>query len=257
MRNVAHVACVSEQTQRDVIEFVGVDPDRTSVIPNGVSTGFMPFDHSTRARLRATIAGPGTRIVLHVSTGAAYKNVEGSLRTLAALRAMGTPAVLVRAGAVLRPSQLSLARRLGIAAAVHDLGRVSDRRLGELYNLADVLLFPSHYEGFGWPPLEAMASGTPVVTSEAPALLEVTDDAALHAPAANPSELALAIRSIFDDPAVAQRLVNAGIKRAAHYRWAKTARAFDALYRRVLGEGRPTTVADSPGRRVGRPLTGE
>ncbi|MDA1148238.1 MAG: glycosyltransferase, partial [Chloroflexi bacterium] len=157
LRQVAHVACISEQTRQDLIELVGVDPERTSVIPNGVDPRFLPFAADRRAALRSAVASPGATILLHVSTGDAYKNVEGTLRTLAALRADGRAVRLLRAGRPLTPAQAMLAGELGVIGAISDLGRVPDERLVELYNLADVLLFPSHYEGFGWPPLEAMA----------------------------------------------------------------------------------------------------
>jgi glycosyltransferase involved in cell wall biosynthesis len=182
--------------------------------------------------------------LLHVSTGDAYKNVEGTLRTLAALRAGGETVVLLRAGQPLSAVQRELAAALGLAGAVHDLGRVDDQRLVELYNLADVLLFPSHYEGFGWPPLEAMACGTPVVTSETSALLEVTGDAALHASADSPPALACAVRTILDDTATRDRLAAAGQERAAHYRWSDTADAYSAVYHQLLDSDRRRTGGD-------------
>lgn len=236
LRDVAHVACISEQTRTDLIELVGVDPARTSVIPNGVDPRFAPLSEDRRASLRAAVAPAERAVLLHVSTGDDYKNVEGTLHTLAALHASGRDAILLRAGRPLSPAQSELARSLGISDAVRDLDRVSDDRLVELYCLADVLLFPSHYEGFGWPPLEAMACGTPVVTSQAAALVEVTGDAALHAPADDPQALADAVRSVLDDGELAARLTRDGIARAGQYRWEDTAAAFDALYRRVLAE---------------------
>lgn len=238
LRGVAHVACISRQTQDDLIELVGVDPARTSVIPNGVDARFQRLSDNDRQSARAAVAPAETPVLLHVSTGDAYKNVEGTLRTLAALHAGGSPALLVRAGQPLQPNQVKLARSLGVEQAVRDLGRVSDERLVELYNLADLLLFPSYYEGFGWPPLEAMACGTPVVTSEAAALLEVTGDAALHAPANDPEALAAAVRSILTDRTLTERLSAAGIERASHYEWSDTAAAFAALYHRVLKDAR-------------------
>lgn len=234
LRQVAHVACISGQTRDDLVELVGVDPARTSVIANGVDPRFTPLSAERRTALRAAEAEPSTAVILHVSTGDPYKNVEGALRALAALRATGTDAILLRAGRRLLPAQSALAESLGVAGAVRELGRVPDQRLVELYNLADVLLFPSHYEGFGWPPLEAMACGTPVVTSTAAALVEVTGDAALHAPADQPEALAAAIRSILEDGARASALVAAGLERAAGYRWDDTAAAFSTVYDEVL-----------------------
>lgn len=240
LRRVAHVACVSEQTRGDVVELIGVDPERTSVIPNGIDPRFMPLAEERRAALRAAVAPTETAVLLHVSTGDPYKNVEGVLRTLAALRSDGRDTILLRAGRPLRPEQATLAASLGVTSAIRELGRVADERLVELYNLADVLLFPSHYEGFGWPPLEAMACGTPVVTSEAAALVEVTGEAALHAPANDAGGLAAAVRSLLDDDERAAALVDAGIERAARYRWADVALAFSERYGEVLDRAAAT-----------------
>jgi len=234
LRRVAHVACISEQTRRDVIELVGVDPARTSVIPNGIDERFQRLPAEQLGQQRPSLLPAGSSLLLHVSTGEPYKNVEGTLRTLAALRGRGRDAVLVRVGQPLTRAQSDLADRLGLVGAIRDLGRVSDERLIELYNLADVLLFPSHYEGFGWPPLEAMACGTPVVTSQAAALLEVTGDAALHAPADDATALANAVESILTDPVTADRLTTLGFERAAQYRWETTAASFAELYQAVL-----------------------
>jgi glycosyltransferase involved in cell wall biosynthesis len=235
LADVAHVACISEQTRADVIELLDVPPDRTSVIPNGLDPRFEPAEPIDRRTWRRGLVRDDEQLLLHVSTGAIYKNVEGTLHILARLRAAGRRAVLVRAGRPLDAAQQRLAASLGLGDAVRDLGRVSDARLIELYNAADLLLFPSHYEGFGWPPLEAMACGTPVVISEAPALLEVCGDAALHAPAADSDALAAAAARLLDDSALRADLIDAGRRRAAGYTWQATAQAFEALYARLLG----------------------
>ena len=110
---------------------------------------------------------------------------------------------------------------------------MSDDRLVELYNAADVLLFPSFYEGFGWPPLEAMACGTPVVVSDAPSLAEVVGGAGLAAPARDVSALVAAVRSIVETPELAETLRRRGIERAAQFTWRRTIDGFAQAYAMV------------------------
>ena len=130
LRRAAHVACVSKATRADVIELLGVDPRRTSVVPNGLARSFHPLGEDERERLRAEI-DRGARLLLHVSSGAVYeKNVEGTLEALARLRASEPRTLLLRAGAPLTQEQRALAERLGVLPAVRELGRVSDEKRG-------------------------------------------------------------------------------------------------------------------------------
>jgi glycosyltransferase involved in cell wall biosynthesis len=241
LRHVAHVACVSESTLQDVIELVGVPSERTSVIAHGIDPQFRPLDRTAVERVRqGLVEGPAT--ILHVSTGGPYKNVEGTLRVLARLRQQGLDAVLVRAGTPLSPSQRALRDELGLAEAVVECGHVSDDRLVQLYNASDVLLFPSYHEGFGWPPLEAMACGTPVVTSDCAALAELVGDAGLRAGADDVDGLASAVRAVLEGDEERERLRAAGLERARRYSWEHAAAALSELYRTVAaraeaGEG--------------------
>jgi glycosyltransferase involved in cell wall biosynthesis len=133
-------------------------------------------------------------------------------------------------GAPLTRSQRKLCRELRLDRAIVDLGALPDARLIEIYGAADVLLFPSQAEGFGWPALEAMACGTPVVTSQDPALAEVVGDAGLRADARDVAGLAAAVTSLIGDPALAGRLRELGRERAGRYSWARTAIGYQAVY---------------------------
>lgn len=235
LRRVAAVAAVSERTRRDLVELLGVDPARVEVIPPGLNHGLRPgaIDREA-ARRRLGLRGP---VLLHVGQAAFYKNVEGCLRVLARVREGGLPATLARAGEPLRPAQRALAERLGVAPHVLDLGPVSAEALAELYGAADVLLFPSLYEGFGWPPLEAMAAGLPVVCSDAGALPEVAGAAGRVVPAGDEAGLAGAVAEVCTRPALAEAMRARGLAQAARYGWDRTAASFEALYRRLLGGG--------------------
>ena len=120
--------------------------------------------------------------------------------------------------------------------SVVEEGRVDDERLVELYNAAELLLFPSFHEGFGWPPLEAMACGTPVVVAEIPALRETAGDAALYAAPADDERLAEQAAQVLGDPALAERLSAAGLERAGLFSWERCAAAYAELYRAAAAD---------------------
>jgi glycosyltransferase involved in cell wall biosynthesis len=234
LRGVARVVVPTEATKRDVARLIGVDTERIDVVPYGIAPAFRPYSADRALSLRRAIVPDGCFAVLHVSTGNAYKNVEGVLKAIAALRAAGTRVTLVRAGKPLSREQQALAKTLGIGDTIIECGRVPEQRLVELYNACDVLLFPSHHEGYGWPPLEAMACGTPVVTSTCEALVEVTGSAALHARATDADALAAHVRRVLEDDELRERLRWAGIQRAGQYTWERTIDGFASAYAQVL-----------------------
>jgi glycosyltransferase involved in cell wall biosynthesis len=237
---IARVACDSTATRSDVIRLCGVPDHRIRVIPPGVEYHFRPVPDAERTSLRSTIPGAHKYIVLHASTGHPYKNSAQTVRVVHGLSAAGFDACLVRVGRSLGREEMALARELNVEDRIIQLGIVSDSRLVEVYNAADVLLFPSHYEGFGWPPLEAMACGTPVVVSSAPSLVEIVGDAGLIAPATDTKALVDAVRAILESVALRTDLQKKGIVRAAGYSWEKTAAAYEDIYMEVLADLEPT-----------------
>lgn len=248
LRSAAHVICPTEVTKSDVVRLRGVSPDRISVVPYGVDARFRPLPAGERARARATLGGAGRHVVLHVSTGDPYKNVGGTLRVLAALRSGGLDVTLVRAGKPLTDEQRQLARSLRVDGTIIDLGRVSDDRLVELYNACDVLLFPSFYEGYGWPPLEAMACGTPAVTSDCPSLVEVTGGAAVTAPADDVATLTRAVRTLLESEDLVAEMRARGTERAAQFTWRRTVDGFVHAYERVADEAQSRAVGPTGSR---------
>ncbi|MGI8412549.1 MAG: glycosyltransferase family 4 protein [Solirubrobacteraceae bacterium] len=247
MRRVAGVVCFSEATRRDILRLSDVEPARVHVIPHGVDERFVPLP-ARRQQLRQELAMTGSHVILNVGTEAFYKNIRATLTTLRILREAGSDAVLVRAGGQLGPVERAERTRLGLDAAVIDLGRVTDQRLVELYNAADVLLFPSSAEGFGFPVLEAMACGTPVVASDIPALREIGGNTVSYAPADDPRALAAAVRSVLEAPerrAVAGELARA---RAREFRWSRAVDAHEALYRDVAARAASSTGHRGGGR---------
>lgn len=208
VRRAQRVLAVSERTKRDVLALYGVDERKVVVTPNGVDARFTPGDETRDG------------YALYVGAIQARKD---PLAALEAAEEAGLPLVVV--GPEKEPG---LARELRARGA--DLrGYVTHDELVETYRRAAVLVFPSRYEGFGLPLLEAMACGTPVVATPDDALREVAGDAALYADRA---QLGVAVRRALDERV---RLSAAGIERAHLFSWAETARRTLVVYRALLG----------------------
>jgi len=244
LRKVAHVVCASQSTKGDLVRLRSVPEERISIVPYGVNSRFQWLGDEVSCRLKAAMAGTRQFAVLHVSTGSPYKNVPVTLQVVAALRRSGMGVTLVRVGKPLSREERALAEELWLAASVIECGRVSDERLVELYNACDLLLFPSHYEGFGWPPLEAMACGTPVVTSNCPSLVEIVGGAGLVAPPDDVGALAAAARAVLESSELAARLRRQGLERAAEYTWERTVTGYAQVYEMVTEDARQRQQED-------------
>ena len=234
VRRAARVIAVSEFTRADVCERYGLDAAKVVAIPNGVGAAFRPVaDASARVRDRFGIARP---YVLCVGALQPRKNVPLAIEAYARLVGRGTECELVVAGGDRggRLDVLDAILRTRLTGRVHLVGHVEDEALPALYSGARALVFPSLYEGFGLPALEAMACGTPVVASNTTGLAEAVGDAGLTVDPRDADGLADALRRVIDDPALHERLVAAGSARAAQFTWARAAVATAGVYREAL-----------------------
>jgi glycosyltransferase involved in cell wall biosynthesis len=220
-RKAARVLAVSELTKRDLIELYGIAEKKIVVVPNGVDPAFTPDG----PRLN------GEPYALFVGALQPRKDAGTAIEALA-LVGDGAPRLVVvgqdKGG---RAEAQRSAERNGLAARVEFRGHVPQEELAALYRSAACLVFPSRYEGFGLPVLEAMASGTPVVTTTAGALPEVAGEAAILVEERNPVALAGGIERALADR---ERLVAAGLERARRFTWAETARRTLDVYRELL-----------------------
>ena len=232
MKRAAAIIADSEQTKRDLVAFVGIDPARITIIHPGLNQAFSPDAARGLAFRRRYNLGDGP-LILQIGR-AFYKNIPGTLRVLHRLRKSGVDARLVRTGRALSGSDRRLAENLHVVDHVTELGAVSDAEIPALYNAVDLLLFPSLYEGFGWPPLEAMASGTAVVCSNAGSLQENVQDAALTADPEDVESLAWHAGAVLSDRSLRDSLIARGLERAAQFTWDDTARRMIDVYRAVL-----------------------
>ncbi|MGZ4256158.1 MAG: glycosyltransferase family 4 protein [Gaiellaceae bacterium] len=220
-RRAARVLAVSERTKRDLIELYAVPESKIVVTPNGVDPAFTP----------AGWVPDGSPYALVVGTLQPRKDPEAAIEALALLDDSDLRLVFAGPDKGGRARAERTAERAGIATRVEFRGHVSKDELAALYRGAACLVFPSRYEGFGLPALEAMASGTPVVATRAGAIPEVTGGAAILVDDRNPAALAGGIERALADR---ERLVAAGLARAAGFTWAETARRTLAVYRELL-----------------------
>ncbi len=241
-RAATHVIADSHATAADLAELYGLPRERITVVHSGVDERFSPAPSGGAgpARVREVYGiGPG-RVILTVGTLQRRKNHLGLVRAFAALCAEPTynDVQLVISGGAgwLYDDVRAAVGALGIDARVRFIGFAAEADLPDLYRCADVFAFPSLYEGFGLPPLEAMASGVPVVASNASSLPEVVGDAALTVDPRDTAALGAALRRALDDAAWRAHAIGAGIARARTFTWERAARALLAVYDQVLSQ---------------------
>jgi glycosyltransferase involved in cell wall biosynthesis len=220
-RQAARILTLSELTKRDLVELYGVPPGKIVVTPPGIDPVFSSNGPSP----------DGEPYALFVSALQPRKDPVAAIEALALLGPDAPRLVLVGPDKGGRAEAERAAERHGIRDRVDFRGHVSLAELASLYRGAACFVFPSRYEGFGLPVLEAMASGTPVVTTTAGALPEAAGDAAILVEPRNAVELAGGIERALADR---ERLVAAGLARAARFSWAETARRTLAVYRELV-----------------------
>jgi glycosyltransferase involved in cell wall biosynthesis len=234
-RTSDRVIAISRSTAADVQRYLKVPADRLDVIASGV--GVTPAGAPEPAAALRERHGLGARrVVLSVSAKRPHKNLERLLQALAAIAPERRPLLVVPGYPT--PYEATLrerAEQLGVTADLRLLDWVSGPELEGLYALADAFVFPSLYEGFGLPVLEAMQRGVPVACSQSSALAEVAGDGALLFDAEDPRAIAGAIRTILEDGAIAAGLRERGRAQAARFSWRATARGCLQTYGRVLG----------------------
>ncbi|SNT36766.1 glycosyltransferase family 4 protein [Tropicimonas sediminicola] len=210
------VVAASQNTRRDLIELADVDPDKIHVIPNAM---FHDLRRASRSEITAYLARsrlPQDRpLILNIGRNF-YKNREGVVEIFGRLRNLGSPAHLVFVSSPDATVTEAIAR-MGVSDHVSFLDQVAAGDMSALYSAASALLFPSLYEGFGYPVLEAQACGTPVVCSNAGSLAEVAGEAAAVFDVADADGMAEALARILHDSAFAGQLVEAGHRNLPKY----------------------------------------
>ncbi|UCH87495.1 MAG: glycosyltransferase family 4 protein [Dehalococcoidia bacterium] len=231
---------VSETVRGDVVRHLGLPAETVRTVPLAPGPGFQPLEDSARMEAVRSRYGLPPRFILNVGTLEPGKNQATLVRAFPRLKGEGLEQGLVIAGQKgwMYEKLFRLVDGLGLRDDVRFVGHLPEDDLAAVYNMADLFVFPSLYEGFGLPPLEAMACGLPVVASSAPALAEVLDGAALLVDACDASALAEASAKALKDKRLRSRLRRQGLKRASQFSWERTARGTVAAYEAALSSTR-------------------
>jgi len=247
IRKSAVVFTVSEASRADILRFYpATDPAKVHVVPNAIDAELLQDpgpEETDRVRERYQLRG---RFVLFAGNVKPHKNLERLIRAFARVRSLegneDLRLVLIGDDVGRYGSLRRTADEAGVRQEVRFFGFVPHQTLAALYRMATVFAFPSLYEGFGLPPLEAMACGTPVLTSRISSLPEVVGDGALLIDPYSEEEIAGGIARILDDEDLRRRLVERGLERAASFSWQRSVRQVHAGYLKALGRTVPAAL---------------
>ncbi len=233
------ILTVSEASKRDILHFFDVPPEKIVVVYNAIDDHFWltpPDEDVARVRERYQL---DHEFVLYVGNIKPHKNLVRLIEAFAEFRKTGfEPVKLLIIGDEISklPALRRAVHRHKLHKHVRFLGYLPDRTLAILYRLATVFVFPSLYEGFGLPPLEAMASGTPVVTSNVSSLPEVSGDAAILVDPYDVDSIVDGLRRVVGDRAVAADLRRRGLERAREFSWERSVEKTRQVYQEVGGK---------------------
>ena len=255
IRNATHVICVSEATKKDLMQHLAVDEAKITVIYNGI-------DHSVFKPSPVNGGRFSTPYLLYVGSERPRKNMRCLMSAFAALKNRGPRFAslrLLKVGSAgrsdrFRTATLEAARRFGVDHDIDFIDYVSDRDLAVIYSNALALVYPSLYEGFGLPVVEAMACGCPVVTTNVSSLPEVAGSAALLVDPHDPAGFADALHSVILNRDLSTRLRGDGLRRARDFSWDSTVSTTHAVYERVLAGARRAVGTLLPAQDDGVPV---
>ncbi len=217
-----HVFTVSENSKKDIIKYFGTPEEKISITYNAIDDDFCVKDKSEIEYLYEKYQIPkNKKRILYVGNLKPHKNLITLLR---ALKELGRDDVVVLlVGKAFKSVDLDKQEKeLGIENKVIHTGMVSKEELIDFYNLADVFVFPSLYEGFGIPPLEAMACGTPVIAANNSSIPEVCGDAAVYVDGKNAKEISNALFTVLNDSELYGALIEKGFSTYTRFDWKKT-----------------------------------
>jgi glycosyltransferase involved in cell wall biosynthesis len=235
----ARFVAVSDNTRRECERHLDLPGERIDVVPNAADPHFRPIEQDEARRRVARRFGLAEPYVLAVGTLEPRKNLGALIAAFAALPESLRGAVrlaVAGGGGWLGVDPAEAARRAGIGDRVSVLGAVADDDLPHLYAGAEAFVYPSLYEGFGLPALEALACGAPAIVSETSSLPEVVGEAAVLIDPHDVGALRAALERVLGDAELRARLRAAGPRRAAQFSWRRTAEETAAVYRRHLAE---------------------
>ncbi len=235
VNRACHILADSQSTQKDLVTLLNVEPNKISIVGAGIESRFKPItDVSTLDRIRKKYRLP-ERFVLGLGTLEPRKNYEGLIEAFNLLQSNHPDLHLVIAGGKgwLYDSIFEAAAQSPAAKRIHLIGFVADEDLPALYSLAQVFAFPSYYEGFGIPVLEAMACGAPVVAANNSSLPEIVGEAAILLPATDTAALADAVGQFLLHSSLREEYCKLGIEQAKKFTWEAAAKKLLTVYQRL------------------------
>lgn len=234
LARVSRIVAVSQTTARDLSEHYRINPDRIAVIPNGVDPMFRPLNPDDAQR-RVELLGLHDPYFLIVGTIEPRKNHEGVLRAFEQVHTTnpGVSLVIVGSPGWLSEPIMDAIGRYSQRLPVRHLRNIDDSALPALYARSIALVYPSWYEGFGLPVVEAMACGTAVITSDRGATAEVAGEGALLVSPDDSVAIARAMTQVREDPVLRARLIQHGSKWSKQFSWDAAATAYRRLYREI------------------------
>jgi glycosyltransferase involved in cell wall biosynthesis len=221
------VLCISENTKRDLLARHRIAENKILVTPLASDLDASLLEGDERR--------PARPYFLYVGARAGYKNFDGLLSAFASATTLAPNVALCAVGSPFSRDEAKRIAELGLTGRVEGYGQASDRQLAALYRHCVAFVYPSLYEGFGIPPLEAMQCGTPVVASNRSSIPEVVGDAGILFDPSRGDQLTDILVGLIRDPASREPLIERGYKRARQFSWEKTARQTMEVYKMLAG----------------------
>jgi glycosyltransferase involved in cell wall biosynthesis len=238
MQQADHVIAVSSNTAKDVQTFLNIPSEEVTVTFNGVEPQFRVLPAAVVEPLRQQYASLETICLLNVGGTHQRKNIMTVLKVVESLRTKGLPVCLWKTGSQFTLEQKDFIQEHQLEQHIIHFGNPDQDTLVSLYNAADILLSPSLYEGFGLTIVEAMACGTPVITSNVSSLPEVAGDAAILLEPTDAEGMVNAIIHLKQDPSYHKALSNKGLIRSELFQWGRTAEQVAQAYEKLLASSR-------------------
>lgn len=231
LSNASKIIAISETTKKDIIDFYSIDKNKIDVIYHGVDKSFL-YNKDINVNCKFDFVLP-QRYILYVGNRNGYKNFEFFIVTISSLLKEDNELYLICTGTEFDSREAGLIKKLGVKDKIINCF-VDDSHLAELYNKAQLFVFPSIYEGFGMPILEAFNSKCPVLLSNTPCFIEIANDAADFFEIGNEKDLCLKIEKIIYSENEKEILREKGIKRLEKFSWVNTANQTIETYKSIF-----------------------
>ena len=232
IKKADHLIAISHNTKKDLIKYIKLPEEKITVIHNGVDHETFHLRNKLYARRKLNLPGD-RKIILSVSSKEHRKNIESLIEAFSIISKDIFDLKLVHIGQFSKRSK-DIISKFELMDKINCLTNVSEKRLALFYNAADLFVFPSLYEGFGLPPLEAMASGCPVITSNTSSLPEIVGNAGIMVDPHDLNSLAEKMHEVLTDENLRKEMIKKGLDQAEKFSWGKSAEETIQLYKKIL-----------------------